>query len=213
MKMTRRLGLALGAVAALGLFAGGTASSSLASTTLGAGGSGTAIACPAIEGANSTIGCGGYPIAWFPPNGMMPGVTVSGQAMLKGSGPKVRDEAIRMAVADAKDRAEVAGEAGGMTLGRALANDPGAPCPPLSGETKADVLIVGGGYTGMWTAHFLKEREPALDVVVLEQDICGGGPSGRNGGFVNDLAEEVETLLEVSGADGATARSEEHTSE
>src|SRR5438128_2284097 len=57
----------------------------------------------------------------------------------------------------------------------------------------------------MWTAFQLKEREPALDVVVLEQDICGGGPSGRNGGFVNDLAEEVETLLEVSGADGATA--------
>src|SRR2546430_1353695 len=69
-------------------------------------------------------------------------------------------------------------------LREALANDPGAPCPPLSGETKADVLIVGGGYTGMWTAHFLKEREPALDVVVLEQDICGGGPSGRNGGVV-----------------------------
>ncbi|TMK80755.1 MAG: FAD-dependent oxidoreductase [Actinobacteria bacterium] len=90
-------------------------------------------------------------------------------------------------------------------LREALANDPGAPCPPLSGETEADVLIVGGGYTGMWTAHFLKEREPALDVVVLEQDICGGGPSGRNGGFVNDLAEEVETLLEVSGAGGARA--------
>src|SRR5207244_1063101 len=74
-------------------------------------------------------------------------------------------------------------------LREALANDPGAPCPPLSGETKADVLIVGGGYTGMWTAHFLKEREPALDVVVLEQDICGGGPSGRaeGGGRSRDL--------------------------
>ena len=57
-------------------------------------------------------------------------------------------------------------------------------------------------------AHFLKEREPALDVVLLEQDICGGGPSGRNGGFVNDLAEEVETLLEVSGVEGAKAACE-----
>ena len=46
-------------------------------------------------------------------------------------------------------------------------------------------MILGGGYTGMWTAWFLKEAEPDLDVVVLEQDICGGGPSGRNGGFVN----------------------------
>jgi hypothetical protein len=123
MKMTMRLGMALGAVAALGLFAGGTASSSLATTAIagsGAGGSGTAIACPAIEGANSTIGCGGYPIAWFPPNGTLPGVTVTGQAELKGSGPKVRDEAIRMAVADAKDQAEVAAEAAGMKLGQVI---------------------------------------------------------------------------------------------
>src|SRR5438270_14045724 len=93
-------------------------------------------------------------------------------------------------------------------LREALANDPGEPCPPLAGHVEADVLIVGGGYTGMWTAHFLKEREPALDVVLLEQDICGGGPSGRNGGFVNDLAEEVETLLEVSGLEGAKAACE-----
>ena len=48
---------------------------------------------------------------------------------------------------------------------------------------EADVAIVGGGYTGLWTALALKEREPALDVVVLEADECGFGPSGRNGGF------------------------------
>ena len=122
MQMTRRLGLALGAVAALGLFAGGTASSSLAATvlTVGASGSGSAIACPAIEGANSTIGCGGYPIAWFPPNGMLPGITVTGQAVLNGSGPKIRDEAIRMAVADAKEQAEVAADAAGAKLGQVM---------------------------------------------------------------------------------------------
>jgi glycine/D-amino acid oxidase-like deaminating enzyme len=67
----------------------------------------------------------------------------------------------------------------------ALAADPGEPAPPLSGDTAADVVILGGGYTGMWTAFFLKEAEPDLDIVLLEQDICGGGPSGRNGGFVN----------------------------
>jgi glycine/D-amino acid oxidase-like deaminating enzyme len=59
----------------------------------------------------------------------------------------------------------------------------GEPCPPLDRDVAADVVILGGGYTGMWTAFFLKEREPGLDVVLLEADICGGGPSGRNGGF------------------------------
>src|SRR5207253_546226 len=68
-------------------------------------------------------------------------------------------------------------------LREALAADPGEPAPPLRGSDVADVLIVGGGYTGMWSAYFLKERNPGLDVVLLEQDICGGGPSGRNGGF------------------------------
>ncbi|MEX2246544.1 MAG: FAD-dependent oxidoreductase, partial [Dehalococcoidia bacterium] len=58
------------------------------------------------------------------------------------------------------------------------------PAPPLSGEAEADVAIVGGGYTGMWTAYFLTERAPGARIVLLEQDICGGGPSGRNGGFV-----------------------------
>ncbi len=70
-------------------------------------------------------------------------------------------------------------------LREALARDPGKPCPPLSGDVDAEVLIVGGGYTGMWTAYHLTEREPGIDVALLEQDVCGAGPSGRNGGFVN----------------------------
>ena len=61
----------------------------------------------------------------------------------------------------------------------------GEPRPPLPADTTADVVILGGGYTGMWTAYFLKERDPGLDVVLLEADICGGGPSGRNGGFLD----------------------------
>ena len=50
------------------------------------------------------------------------------------------------------------------------------PAPPLEGDTRADVAIVGGGFTGLWTALALKEREPALDVVVLEAEVCGRGP-------------------------------------
>jgi glycine/D-amino acid oxidase-like deaminating enzyme len=75
----------------------------------------------------------------------------------------------------------------------------GEPTPPLAGDTQADVVMMGGGYTGMWTAWFLKEREPNLDVVVLERDVCGGGPSGRNGGFCNGFWEDLGILVELFG--------------
>jgi glycine/D-amino acid oxidase-like deaminating enzyme len=84
----------------------------------------------------------------------------------------------------------------------ALPEFAGPDTPPLRGDTDADVVILGGGYTGMWTSWFLKEREPALDVVLLERDICGGGPSGRNGGFVNGLYDEAGLLLERHGEGG-----------
>ncbi len=58
----------------------------------------------------------------------------------------------------------------------------GPPAPPLSRDTVADVVILGGGYTGMWTAWFLMERDPGIDVVLLESDICGGGPRGATAG-------------------------------
>jgi glycine/D-amino acid oxidase-like deaminating enzyme len=78
----------------------------------------------------------------------------------------------------------------------------GEPCPPLDRDIDADVVVIGGGYTGMWSAYFLKEREPDLDVVLLEQDICGGGPSGRNGGFVNAFYDEIGFLVERFGDEG-----------
>ena len=74
-----------------------------------------------------------------------------------------------------------------------------AAAPPLRGTTTADVVIVGGGYTGLWTALRLTELEPGARVVLLEADICGGGPSGRNGGFVTNWWDEFPTLLERYG--------------
>jgi glycine/D-amino acid oxidase-like deaminating enzyme len=64
-------------------------------------------------------------------------------------------------------------------------DDPAAPEPTeqLIGEHTADLAIVGGGYTGLWTALRAKERYPSLDVVVLEASTCGNAASGRNGGF------------------------------
>lgn len=90
-------------------------------------------------------------------------------------------------------------------LREALAADPGEPTPPLAGDAEADVVILGGGYTGMWTALHLTDREPGLRVVLLEQDICGGGPSGRNGGFVNSWWSGVGELAERFGDAAALA--------
>jgi glycine/D-amino acid oxidase-like deaminating enzyme len=81
----------------------------------------------------------------------------------------------------------------------------GEPCPPLRTDVTADVVILGGGYTGMWTAYFLKERRPSIDVVLLEADICGGGPSGRNGGFVNSWWSSLGELCDRFGDEAAGA--------
>ncbi|WP_329265254.1 FAD-binding oxidoreductase [Streptomyces pseudovenezuelae] len=55
---------------------------------------------------------------------------------------------------------------------------------PLGGDASADVVIVGGGYTGLWTAYYLKKTVPFLRITVLEQKFCGYGASGRNGGWL-----------------------------
>jgi len=82
---------------------------------------------------------------------------------------------------------------------------PDAAAAPLAGDAEADVAIVGGGYTGLWTALALKERRPAIDVCVLEQEFCGFGPSGRNGGFVESFWAPLARLRERVGDEGALA--------
>lgn len=68
-------------------------------------------------------------------------------------------------------------------LRQALPEDPDL-APPLEETTQADICIVGGGYLGLWTAIRLKQHNPGFDIVIVERDICGGGPSGRNSGMV-----------------------------
>ncbi len=85
-------------------------------------------------------------------------------------------------------------------LDEALAATPEEPdTPPLEGDVAVDVAIVGGGYTGLWTALELKVREPSLAVAVLEAEVVGWGPSGRNGGFVHGYWTNLAHLRRLFG--------------
>ncbi len=64
-----------------------------------------------------------------------------------------------------------------------LSSTPYTPNPPLAGDLTVDVAVLGGGYTGLATAYFLKQAEPSLRVALLESEVIGFGASGRNGGF------------------------------
>ena len=80
------------------------------------------------------------------------------------------------------------------------------PRPPLPGPTDCDVLIVGAGYSGLWTAWYLKQRDPALRVVICEAHIAGYGASGRNGAWcVANLGVTPGELARRFGADTARA--------
>jgi glycine/D-amino acid oxidase-like deaminating enzyme len=78
-------------------------------------------------------------------------------------------------------------------------------CPQLAGDVTADVVVVGGGYTGMWAAWHIKQLEPEASVVLLEADRCGYGPSGRNGGFCNLMWFSLPNMRGRWGDGGALA--------
>ena len=69
------------------------------------------------------------------------------------------------------------------------------PRAALPGDRDADVCIVGAGYTGLWTAYYLKRADPALRITVLEARFAGFGASGRNGGWLAGLAPGSRALL------------------
>ncbi len=71
-----------------------------------------------------------------------------------------------------------------------------SPRSELVGQNHADVVIVGAGYTGLWTAYYLLKNQPNLRVILCEAGISGIGASGRNGGWCMGMAEGVDTLLE-----------------
>ena len=81
-----------------------------------------------------------------------------------------------------------------------------APRPALPGDRDADVCIVGAGYTGLWTAYYLKQLDPALRITVLEARFAGFGASGRNGGWLSGLPPGHRGILaKAHGTDSVIA--------
>lgn len=84
-----------------------------------------------------------------------------------------------------------------LWLQEALGDAPDAPV--LSGAEHAQIAIVGGGFVGLWTALEIKRLEPSADVAVVEQDLCGGGASGLNGGMVLSWWAKLATFTKLLG--------------
>ena len=86
-----------------------------------------------------------------------------------------------------------------------------SPRPSLPGDRDVDVAIVGGGFTGLWTAYYLAEADPSLRVAVVEAEVAGFGASGRNGGWCSALfPASLDTVAGLKGdppdRDGALAQ-------
>ncbi|MEK8174730.1 FAD-binding oxidoreductase [Streptomyces sp. M19] len=81
--------------------------------------------------------------------------------------------------------------------------------PALRENLDCDVCIVGGGYTGLWTAYFLKEAEPALDIRVVEAKYSGYGASGRADGFATPtIGKDIQALVRQFGTQRALEASQ-----
>ena len=90
-----------------------------------------------------------------------------------------------------------------LWLAEALAGAAAHEHPRLVGAQTADVCIVGGGFTGLWTALELRTRDPSASVAVVESDICGAGASGRNGGFAMTWWSKFPSLRKLCGPEAA----------
>jgi glycine/D-amino acid oxidase-like deaminating enzyme len=91
----------------------------------------------------------------------------------------------------------------GLSYWHASISDSWRPRPALAGDDDVDVVIVGAGYTGLWTAYWLAERDPALRVMVLDREVAGFGASGRNGGWCSAIFPA--TLRKVAQRSGRAA--------
>jgi len=94
--------------------------------------------------------------------------------------------------------------AGPASLWRDTAHLPATEPVPLPGSGSTDVVIVGGGYTGLWTAYYLIKADPSLRITILERNLVGFGASGRNGGWASAIfPSSMRKMASLSDRDGA----------
>jgi glycine/D-amino acid oxidase-like deaminating enzyme len=80
------------------------------------------------------------------------------------------------------------------------------PRPSLTASIDADVAIIGAGYTGLWSAYYLKKIDPALNIVIVESQIAGFGASGRNGGWCSAYLDGISHWLDDPASRDAAIR-------
>ena len=90
-------------------------------------------------------------------------------------------------------------------------SEPLTPRAALPGDVDCDVVVVGAGFTGLWTAYHLKTLQPDLRVVVVEREIAGYGPSGRNGGWVSSGVSGSAAAYGLKEDDEAMTRARKET--
>ena len=94
----------------------------------------------------------------------------------------------------------------GLSLWHETAGDDWVPRPALPGSAAVDVVIVGAGFTGLWTAYYLALADPGLRTMVLEREVAGFGASGRNGGWCSALFPASAANIARSSGDPAGGR-------
>jgi glycine/D-amino acid oxidase-like deaminating enzyme len=95
---------------------------------------------------------------------------------------------------------------GGVSFWYRQAGLPDTFRAPLPGSRDYDVCVVGGGFTGLWTAYYLKAAQPDLRVAILEKEFAGFGASGRNGGWLSaEMAGSRQRYAAAHGRDAVTA--------
>ena len=85
----------------------------------------------------------------------------------------------------------------------AIAKEKTVTINKLNSDINTDICIVGGGFTGLWTAIQLKKKQPSLSICIIDKGLCGSGASGRNGGCMLPVSPKYYTMKKLVGKNNA----------